>query len=271
MRTAARRQSCVQEHRAAAGITIWKESLCGIDYLLLHATPAYYGLGIPRGDDSAVVLIPGFLTKDVFLKPLHSWLRRIGYRPFASGIGVNAECPNLLIKHYLDDTITKAVNETRRKVHLIGHSLGGVIARSVAVQRPGDIASVISLGSPFRGIVVHPTMFKVAGAVRQQIVDHHGTRVPSNCYTPRCTCDFSRALGCKFPRSVTETAIYTRCDGVVDWQYCRTDDSSVDFEVNGTHVGLPFNASVYSVIARRLAEASAHGRRRIRRSTSCVS
>lgn len=252
-------ESCFQEHRAEAGITIWKEALCGIDFLLLHTAPAYYGLGIPRGDGSAVVLVPGFLTNDLFLKQLHLWLERIGYRPYRSGIGVNAECPNLLIKHCLDRTISTARSETGRRVHLIGHSLGGVIARSVAVQRTDDIASVITLGSPFRGIVTHPAMFHAAGKVRRRILEQHGPRVSPNCYTPDCTCDFSRSLRRKFPRSISQTAIYTRDDGVVDWQYCRTENSSVDFEVGGTHVGLPFNSSVYTVIAERLAEAGAQG------------
>lgn len=260
-----RRQYCVHDNRAGEGITIWTESLCGVDYALLHTAPVYYGWGIPHGDDSAVVLVPGFLTSDTFLKPLHVWLKRIGYRPYRSGMGVNVECPNLLIKQYLDRTISKAVSESGRKVHLIGHSLGGVIARSVAVQRPDDIASVITLGSPFRGIVAQSMVFKVAGAVRKRILKDNGSRVTSNCYTPRCSCDFSRALSSSFPRSVAETAIYTRCDGVVDWQYCRTEDSSIDFEVPGTHLGLPFNLSVYKLIAARLAQASARGQRRERR------
>jgi hypothetical protein len=52
-----------------------------------------------------------------------------------------------------------------------------------------------------------------------------------------------------------ETAVYTRDDGVVDWRYCRTNDPEVDFEVPGTHLGLAFNPSVYSIIAERLAVA----------------
>ncbi len=52
-----------------------------------------------------------------------------------------------------------------------------------------------------------------------------------------------------------QTAIYTKTDGVVDWQYCLTDDPAQDFEVPGTHIGLAFNPAVYDIIARRLAEA----------------
>jgi len=53
-----------------------------------------------------------------------------------------------------------------------------------------------------------------------------------------------------------ETAIYTRQDGVVDWRYCITGNPEADFEVSGTHIGLAFNASVATIIANRLAEAS---------------
>jgi triacylglycerol lipase len=240
---------------AEADITIWKEALFAADLLLLHASPVYYGLGIPRGDGSAVVLVPGFLGTDAYLTQLHSWLGRIGYRPYFSGIGLNAECPNLLIQRRLNDNVAKALRDTRGKIHLIGHSLGGIIARAVAGQRPDDIASVITLASPFRGTVVHPTVLRVADSVRKRILEEHGTGVLPACYTGRCTCDFLSSLRRKMPNAVRETAIYTRNDGVVDWRYCMTDDPQTDFEVPGTHVGLAFNASVYAIIAKRLALA----------------
>jgi pimeloyl-ACP methyl ester carboxylesterase len=154
------------------------------------------------------------------------------------------------------------VSETRRKVHLIGHSLGGVIAHAVAVQRPHDIASVITLGSPVRGVVVHPSIWNAAEKVRNGILQRHGSAVSSKCYTPHCTCDFSRSLRRRLSPAVAATAIYTRDDGVVDWRYCRTGDSGTDFEVHGTHLGLPFNASAYGIIATRLAEAQAPRSRR---------
>lgn len=50
--------------------------------------------------------------------------------------------------------------------------------------------------------------------------------------------------------SVLETAVYTEGDGVVDWRYSRTDRAESDFSVPGTHIGLAFNPSVYSIIAR---------------------
>jgi triacylglycerol lipase len=238
-----------------ADISIWKEALFGAELLLLHASPVYYGLGVPRGDGSAVVVIPGFLGSDIYMAHMGSWLSRIGYRPYLSGIRLNAECPNLLIKYRLADIIKKALRETRRKIHLIGHSLGGIMARSIAVQRPGDVASVISLAAPFRGKVLHRSVMQATVAVREQVIKEHGDEVLPECYTARCTCEFVNSLLCEMAGPVMQTAIYTRDDGIVAWRYCRTGDPSSDFEVAGTHIGLVFNPSVYTIIATRLAEA----------------
>lgn len=237
-----------------ADLSILGEVLCGAELVLLHAAPLYYGLGIPHGDGSAVVLIPAFLCPDAYLIPLHQWLARIGYKPFFSGIGFNTQCPNLLIRHQLNRTIEKALSKSGRKLHLVGHSLGGIIARAIAAQRPADIASVVTLGAPFRGTVAHRSILRAAQIVRQRILAKHGNDVLPDCYTGHCTCDFLDSLQHSMPASVTETAIYSEGDGVVDWRYCKTDRPEADFRVSGTHLGLVFNPAAYSVIAERLAQ-----------------
>lgn len=250
-----RRAKTHQSYPQAHVSSFWSEALFGAEILLLHAAPVYYGLGVPRGDGSAVVIIPGFLGTDLYLTELHAWLGRIGYRPYFSGIGINAECPNLLIQRRLNQTIEKALDETGRKIHLIGHSLGGVIARSVAGQRPRDVASVITLASPIRGTVANRSVLHAADAVRLQILEEHGRNVLPSCYTGRCTCNFLGSLRRQVPRSLMETAIYTRQDGIVDWHYCITMDPEKDVEVAGTHIGMAFNPTAYSVVAARLARA----------------
>jgi pimeloyl-ACP methyl ester carboxylesterase len=215
----------------------------------------YYGFGIPHGDGSGVVIIPGFLGTDVYLTELHAWLGRIGYRPYFSGIGINADCPNLLVQRHLKETIDTALEETGRKIHLIGHSLGGVIARSVAGARPRDVASVITLASPIRGTVANRNIINAAEAVRLRILQEHGNGVLPQCYTGRCTCHFVDALRRSVPRSMLQTAIYTRHDGIVDWRYCMTRKAGNDFEVPGTHIGMAFNPAAYVIVAERLALA----------------
>ncbi len=245
----------IRQDEAEALVPLWQEALFGVEVLLLRATPAYYGFGVPRGDGSGVVIIPGFLGTDAYLMEMYAWLQRMGYQPYFSGIGLNAECPNLLIRRHLNATMDRALKETGRRIHLIGHSLGGIIARSVTGQRPNDIASVITLGSPFRGTVAHSRVLKAAELVRKRILVQHGPGVLPDCYTGRCTCQFLDSLRRDLAPGISETAIYTRSDGVVDWHYCITENPAVDFEVPGTHIGLAFNPAVYDIIARRLAAA----------------
>lgn len=238
----------------------WHESFFAVELGLLFAAPLFYGAGIPRGDGSGVILIPGFMHGDAYLLIMYAWLKRIGYRPYYSGIGFNASCPNLLISDIINPIITQGVVDTRGRVHLIGHSLGGVIARSVAMQRQRDIASVITLGSPLRQTLVRGRIFHDAELVRKYLVSEHATRVRRQCLTARCPCPFMKSLRGPWPSSVPLASVYTRDDGLVEWESCRSGDRSVDVEVSGTHTGLAFNPAVYRVIAERLAARTARRR-----------
>jgi triacylglycerol lipase len=241
-----------------SSVPIFSESWALLELATLRLSPVYYGLGIPEGEGSAVVVIPGFLGMDLSLLELHAWLARVGYRPYFSGMGLAADCPNLLAQNLMA-TIERAYRETGRRVHLIGHSLGGIFARSTAVRMPDRIASVTSLGSPFRGLVVHPFVLMLGNLVRRRIRKQYLV-TPLGCATSRCPCAFGRSLRRKWPKSVAQTAIYTCEDGIVDWRYCRSGDPKVDVEVCGTHLGLVVNSTAYVHIAERLASRSRKGR-----------
>jgi pimeloyl-ACP methyl ester carboxylesterase len=230
---------------------ILSEPFSLLELALLRLSPVYYGLGVPAGDGTAVVIIPCLLGIDLSLVELHAWLTRVGYRAYFSGMGLAADCPNVLARN-LAATVERAYVETGQRVHLVGHSLGGIFARSAAVRMPDRIASVTTLGSPFRGLVVHPLVLGVASLVRRRIRSRY-PKAPQGCATSQCSCPFARSLRRKWPRSVAQTAIYTREDGVVDWRYCRTGDPKVDVEVCGTHLGLIVNSTTYLRIAERLA------------------
>ena len=234
----------------------WTEALFGAEILILHATPVYYGLGVPRGDGSAVVIIPGFLGTDVYLTELHAWLGRIGYRPYFSGIGVNAERPNLLIQRRLDADHRPGVG---------GHRTQDSSDRT----QPGWSDRALGRGpaAQGRGLCHHSGLahsrhrhesyrFTSIGSGSSP----HSRRTWARAYCPTATPVGARAISwvrfaAKFPRSLVETAIYTRQDGIVDWRYCMTMSPEKDVEVPGTHIGMAFNPAAYTVVAERLARA----------------
>ncbi|HEY7912131.1 MAG TPA: alpha/beta fold hydrolase [Blastocatellia bacterium] len=241
-------------HKDQKAITrpIWREAFVGLEWLALRASPVYYGLGVPHGDRSAVISVPGFMGTDLYLQELHWWLRRIGYRSYVSDIGRNADCLDLLVDRLLN-TIEKARSETQGLVHLIGHSLGGVLALSAASLRPDAVASVVTLGSPFRGIRSHPVVLQMSRIVRDRIRTARRDKTKPACFTGYCDCEAVNALQVPCPHPIPHTAVYTRTDGIVDWRVCINEDLQMNFEVRGTHVGLVFNPAVYELIARRLA------------------
>lgn len=236
---------------------IYRELLSGVDWLALHYSPVYYGFGVPRGNGSAVVLVPGFLATDAYLTEMRCWLSRMGYRPYLSNIGRNADCLNTLIIK-LKGTVEKAYRETGGKVHLIGHSLGGVLSRALAAGSPELVASVITLGSPFRGISSHPIVLQASNVVRQRLQFEKKKEEPPrpHCMTGWCTCEAGQALRSRIPTHIMQTAVYTKSDGIVDWRVCVTDRADDNFEVIGTHVALVFNPFVYRVVGYRLKQAT---------------
>ncbi len=241
-----------KEMRESA-LPIWFESLVGIDWTLLHLSPTYYGFGVPKGDGSATIVVPGFLGSDVYLYELHFWLGRIGYKSYLSNIGWNADCLNTL-SNKLIETIKTAHEETGKKVHLIGHSLGGVLSRSAAIQNPDLIESVITLASPFRGVSSHPKVLEMSKRIRNRIFRNNDKTDFPNCYTGYCHCNAVTALQSFLPKKIRQTAVYTKSDGIVDWKNCTSRFAENNFEVSGTHIGLVYNFQVYKLIAERLSK-----------------
>src|SRR3954454_19336918 len=101
----------------------------------LLVDPVYRGEGVPRGDGGPVLLIPGFLAGDNSLTILAGWLRRIGHRPYASGIRFNVDCSNRALLA-LEARLERAAEESGRSVAVLGHSRGGHFAKVLARRRP---------------------------------------------------------------------------------------------------------------------------------------
>jgi pimeloyl-ACP methyl ester carboxylesterase len=237
-------------NRAGAWPALEREGLAHLELLDLLGSPVYYGVGVPRGDGSPVLLVPGFLGSDDYLAIMRGWLRRIGYRPFVSGIPLCAGPFGGLLRQVVRRVDAIAASE-RQPVTLIGHSLGGILGCLAAQHRPDAISHVVTLGSAIcedpRG-ASHPAVVALGdllggggGASRARVAS-----------------DWMRDQFDGFPPDgVRLTCIYSRADTVVDWRACTGDGRGDAHEVPGTHSGLAWNAAVYRVVARRLGKSTA--------------
>ncbi len=222
------------------------ELLVGLDYARLHVSPVYYGVGVPRGNGEPVILVPGSLASDCATLEMRLWLGRIGYKAYTSGIGRMNDCPDIM-RDKLLETIDRACEETGKKVTIVGHSIGGMIARGAALKRPGKVKRVIMLASPFCHPRAHPLVMKAIGLVHGRRLNRHLHRTENSCL--KCFVD---AMTKPMPFGVTSASIYTKTDPVVDWRDCVTHDVERDYEVTGTHLGLVVNPQVYQIIAELL-------------------
>lgn len=198
----------------------------------------------PRGDGHGVLVMPGFGASDRSTTLLRGYLRRLGHAAQPWTLGRNfgpaiADLPAALAER-LDDLY---VDSGRRKVSLVGWSLGGVYARLLAHLYPHKVRQVITLGSPFAG---HPKSTSIYPMVRRMNIPY---RQPT-------TRDL-RALAAQALPDIPSSAVFSKTDGVVPWQIATQVPSPIaeNIEVFSSHLGLGFNPAVFYAVADRLAQS----------------
>ena len=246
-----------EDHSVQAVRTpIWRELLAGPEWWGLHLAPVYYGRGVPHGQGEPVMLVPGFLSADWQMGEMFTWLGRIGYAPHFSRLGWNIDCPNASFRA-LSQRVQRVALETGQRVRLVGHSLGGLLARSVALEHPESVAQVICLAAPFQDVAyVHPVLVAAMEVVR----GHGGAPLTPNvrptCYSGHCSCRFMEHMLAPSTFAVRRHAIYSRMDGLVAWQSCAEAEAEFNTEVMSSHMGMVANADAYEAIAHALAGAA---------------
>jgi len=111
------------------------------------------------GDGHSVLVIPGYSAGDLQLTAIRNWIKRIGYRAVKSGLDFNPGWSEEIVEE-LGQRAEAEFRGSGRRVTLIGHSLGGLQAHSVAQRRPHAVRRLIMLGAPlaFAGGTIPPSV-----------------------------------------------------------------------------------------------------------------
>ena len=193
---------------------------------------------LPMGDGHRVLVLPGLAANDLTTLPMRAFLKDRGYQPSPWDQGLNLG-PREGVLDALRARVRALFNLDRKKISLIGWSLGGVYARELAKEMPAMIRCVITLGSPFAG----PPQATNAWWLFERVSGH-----------PEPDAEMQAALRLAPP--VPTTSIYSRTDGIVAWQCSLNPPGPLaeNIEVHASHIGLGLNPLAMMAIADRLAQ-----------------
>ena len=195
----------------------------------------------PRGDGHPVLALPGFLASDLSMALMRRYLKELGYDAHAWNMGRNLG--GVASKRdALRALLTQIHQTTGKKVSIVGWSLGGIYARDLALQLPGIVRQVITLGSPFANDITATNATRLYEALSGEGINDNP--------------EIREAIAGDLP--VPATSIYSRTDGIVNWRtsLLRPSDTAENIEVHlASHIGLGVNPAALWAVADRLAQA----------------
>jgi pimeloyl-ACP methyl ester carboxylesterase len=195
---------------------------------------------IPPGDGHPVIIYPGFTTGNAAMRPMRKALEKAGHNTMCWDHDRNTGISEaLLTKLVLQiDALTE---QSGSPVSLIGHSLGGTIARAVSNMRPDAIRRVITVGAPINGIAdalhrLRPVYDKLNGT---DMIEEHWNQY--------------RDIILKQP-TVPCTSIFSKTDGLVRPGMSKIlhEPLGTNIIVSGGHFSMIIDPSVIRVVASEL-------------------
>jgi pimeloyl-ACP methyl ester carboxylesterase len=198
-----------------------------------------------------VLLVPGFLAGDGTLALMSRSLRAQGFRAYRSHIHANVGC-TLNAAAQLEARLESIAIRRGSRVQVVGHSLGGMLARGVAVRRPDLVSNVVTLGSPMLAPGAH---HRSLTASVEMLVRLSKAGVPGlmaeDCVAGSCARQSFEECRAPMPDGIGFTAVYSRRDGIVDWRAC-VDPVAREVEVTASHLGMAFDPRVIDVVSDNL-------------------
>lgn len=200
-----------------------------------------------------VLLVPGFMAGDWSLTRLAGFLREQGLRTYRSGITLNAGC-TMRSADALELRLEDLAARRGAPVSIVGHSLGGMLARGLAARRPDLVAGIVTMGSPVLAPgAVHSTLGWNAQLLTHLTKVGFGGMMSGDCVAGECARASWEATRAPLPDDFGYTAIYSQRDGIVDWRSCL-DPAAQHVAVRASHVGMAVDPIVFDRVLSALRE-----------------
>ena len=197
------------------------------------------------------MLVPGFLAGDGTLRLMAGVLRREGFRTYRSHIHANVGC-TLNAAAQLETRLEAIALRRGSRVRIVGHSLGGMLARGLAVRRPDLVSGIVTLGSPMLAPGAHHRTLTASVDV---LVRLSRAGVPGlmseDCVGGGCARQSFDESRRPVPPGVGFTSIWSRRDGIVDWRACL-DPLAESIEVTTSHIGMAVDPRVIDHVVATL-------------------
>lgn len=197
---------------------------------------------LPKGNGLPVLVLPGFLANDSSTRLLRYWLKKLDYRAYGWEQGRNNGLKEETVAS-LGEHLQRLHAHHEDPVRVIGWSLGGIYARALAHEYPDLINNVITLGSPFR---LPSSVNAIGGSVARMYRMFNGDSMGEL---------LSPVARWQYPPPVPSTAIFSRGDGVANWDFCvdKLDGKQTEnIGVPTSHLGMGGNPLVMLLLANRL-------------------
>jgi len=210
----------------------------------------------PRPEGGPVLVVPGFLAGDWSLAPMGRHLRREGYRTYRSGIVANVSC-TLHTGNMLERRLEEIADRNGSRVRIVGHSLGGMLARGLAVRRPDLVSGIVTMGSPILAPAAHHRALTHSLEVLL-LMSRLGVPqlMARDCVSGDCARDGYVEMRSMLTSDVAFTSIYSRNDGIIDY-HAALDPQAEWVEVSASHIGMAFDPRVCDTVTEALARQRA--------------
>jgi triacylglycerol lipase len=191
------------------------------------------------------------MAGDSSLLLLSRHLRKQGYRTYRSTMHANVGCTQEA-SYALERRIEAIAIKRERKVTIVGHSLGGLLARGIASRRPDLVDGIVTMGSPLLAPgAVHSLLaldLTVMIALKRAGI---GNFMGDDCTSGDCARLSWEESRRELDPSVAFTSIFSRRDGVIDWRGCL-DPGAETVEVGTSHLGMAVDPVVFDVVTETL-------------------